>query len=414
MVAEVIVDISNSEVDKIFDYFIDGSPITEAGFRVLVPFGNMTVEGYVIGIKEKSDYDSSKIKTIIKVLDKYPAITNEMLELMRYMKERYHLKTVDVLRLFIPSHMRGGQVKELTIHHAKIAHNYENVDVEQIIKSTAFAQREVFEYLKTVKTEQVSELNKKFSASALRNLIARGIVETYEIENLRTPFSSISNDNNKIVVLTPAQNEVVKNISSSQNTSFLLHGVTGSGKTEVYMNCISKVLSEGKTAIMLVPEISLTPQVLRVFRGRFGENVALLHSGLSPGERFDEWRRLRDGRAKVAIGARSAIFAPLQNVGLIVIDEEHDNSYVSESNPRYSTHEVATFRAKQNNCPIVLGSATPSIESYHKARMGEYKLLELPERVNKKALPEMEIVNMCKEVYDGNNGIFSRKFLINK
>lgn len=159
---------------------------------------------------------------------------------------------------------------------------------------------------------------------------------------------------------------------------------------------------------MLVPEISLTPQVLRSFRSRFGDNVALLHSGLSVGERFDEWRRLLDGRAKVAVGARSAIFAPLSNIGLIIIDEEHDSSYVSESNPRYITHEVAAFRAQFNRCKLLLGSATPSIESYYHAQKGDYKLLELPERVNKKQLPEMEIVNMCKEVYDGNNGVFSR------
>ena len=192
---------------------------------------------------------------------------------------------------------------------------------------------------------------------------------------------------------------------------YLLHGVTGSGKTEVYMRVIEDAVKNNKTAVMLVPEISLTPNVMRLFRNRFKDKVALLHSGLSAGERFDEWHRLKTGEAMIAVGARSAIFAPLSNLGLIIIDEEHDSSYVSESNPRYITHEVAAFRASFNGCKLLLGSATPGIESYYHACQGDYKLLELPERVNKKQLPEMEIVNMCKEVYDGNSGVFSRRLI---
>ena len=177
----------------------------------------------------------------------------------------------------------------------------------------------------------------------------------------------------------------------------VLHGVTGSGKTEVYMHCIDEMLSRGKTAVMLVPEISLTPQVFGLFKARFGDRVAILHSGLSQGERFDEWRRLQSGEAVVAVGARSAIFAPLKNVGVIIIDEEHDGSYISEGNPRYDTVEIAEFRAKYNDCPLVLGSATPSIETYEKAESGKYKLLELPHRINNLLLPEMEVVDMSKE-----------------
>ncbi len=408
MVAEVIVDISNSEVDRIFDYEVDGSLSLRAGFRVLVPFGKMTVEGYVIRLKEESDFAS--LKPIIKVLDPYPAITDEMLKLLLFMTDKYHLRTVDVLRLFIPAQMRGGRVKELTVTYAKISDEYLGKDETQFIKPSAHAQLDLWYYLSEEGSVLTSELRKNFSAAALKNLIDRGIVVTFEEEELRTPMKSASGEE-KIVTLTPDQQSVVSKIIKAEKESFLLHGVTGSGKTEVYMRCISEVLEKGKTAIMLVPEISLTPQVLRQFRSRFGQSVALLHSGLSVGERFDEWRRLRDGRAKVAIGARSAVFAPVENVGLIIIDEEHDGSYASESNPRYLTHEVAAMRAKINSCPLVLGSATPSIESYNKVKTGEYTLLELTKRVNEKALPEVEIVNMCNEVYAGNNGMFSRLLL---
>ena len=410
MVAEVIVDISNSEVDRIFDYTLDGSPDdVRAGFRVLVPFGRQTVEGYVIGIKEKSEFSS--LKPIIKKLDAYPVITEEMLALMNFMTKAYHLRKVDVLRLFIPSQMRGGKVKELTVKYASIAEEYRDKDEMLFIRPSAQAQLDLFYHLSECGRDSVTELNKNFSAAALRNLVSRGIVVLVEEEELRVPYSQINKEKVKEVTLTPAQSKVVSEVCSEQSGTYLLHGVTGSGKTEVYMRCISFVLERGKTAVMLVPEISLTPQVLRSFRSRFGDNVALLHSGLSVGERFDEWRRLLDGRAKVAVGARSAIFAPLSNLGLIIIDEEHDSSYVSESNPRYITHEVAAFRASFNGCKLLLGSATPGIESYYHACQGDYKLLELPERVNKKQLPEMEIVNMCKEVYDGNNGVFSRRLI---
>lgn len=409
MVAEVIVDISNSEVDRVFDYSLDGSPEIRAGFRVLVPFGRQTVEGFVVRLKEKSEFKS--LKPVIRALDKMPVISEEMTGLMEYMSDRYHLRTVDVLRLFIPAELRGGRVKELTVKYARIADEYVGRDEMQFIKPTALAQLDLYYHLSEVGRDSVTELNKNFSAAALRNLIARGVVVTDEEEELRSPYSAVTGEEQKEVVLTPAQSAVVDTITGQNAATYLLHGVTGSGKTEVYMRCIADVLRKGKTAIMLVPEISLTPQVLRSFRSRFGDNVALLHSGLSAGERFDEWRRLLDGRAKVAVGARSAVFAPLTNVGLIIIDEEHDSSYLSESNPRYVTHEVAEFRAKYNACSLVLGSATPSIDSYYKAKSGEYKLLELPERVNKRPLPQIDVVNMCKEVYDGNNGMFSRLLL---
>jgi primosomal protein N' (replication factor Y) len=337
-----------------------------------------------------------------------PVIGKEMLNLMHFMTEKYHLRKVDVLRLFIPSELRGGRVKELIKEYASLSPEFRNKNPEEFIRKGAKAQAELFEYLLEVEEESVTFLNSNFSASSLRNFIARGIVSVRKVEVFREPYKNNVLEKEKNITLTQMQNDVVNAITSTTDTPFLLHGVTGSGKTEVYMRLISDALSKNKTAIMLVPEISLTPQVLRNFRARFGDGVALLHSGLSSGERFDEWRRLLSGQARVAVGARSAVFAPVKDVGVIIIDEEHDGSYASESNPRYVTHDVALFRAKANGCNLVMGSATPSIDSYHKTQTGEYKLVELPQRVNKKPLPHIEVINMCNEIYHGNNGLFSR------
>ncbi len=406
MIAEVIVDISNSEVDRIFDYSCSES--LQKGSRVLVPFGNRKIEGYVIGLKENTSVPPDKLKTVFETLDDRPVIGEEMLELMRFMRARYHLRVVDALRLFIPSQMRGGRIKELKRRYVRISDEYARKEPDEFIRPSAKAQREVFDYVLTVSEADTAYLGREFSAAAVRNLIARGVFTAFEKSERRTPYSAL-NCATQNYDLTAMQQNAVSAVCGSENENFLLHGVTGSGKTEVYMRCIADTLKKGKTAIMLEPEISLTPQVLRNFRARFGDSVAILHSGLSAGERFDEWRRLLCGEARVAVGARSAIFAPLSNVGLIIIDEEHDGSYVSDSNPRYSTQEVAEFRARRNKCNLLLGSATPSVESYYKAKVGEYKLIEMKERIASRPLPEIEIVNMCEELRSGNNGFLSRR-----
>ena len=402
MFAKVIVDISNNELDRVFDYEV-GDFCVEPGRRVSVPFGNRVIEGYVIELSDTTDLPKDKIKKIVKVMDSYPVITAEMMQLMAFMRKRYNLRIIDVLRLFIPSQMRGGKVKELVQKFVCI-----DETCDEQIKESAIMQKQAYEYVKKGGCVSLSELNANCSASAVRNLTARGIFKITEVEVNRTPYKNVLRDN-KEVVLTKSQQAAVDAIGEGRRKTFLLHGVTGSGKTEVYMRCISQQLASGKTAIMLVPEISLTPQVLALFRARFGDKVAILHSGLSVGERFDEWRRLITGEAVVAVGARSAVFAPLKNVGVIIIDEEHDSSYTSESNPRYFTSEVAMFRRDYNNCNMVMGSATPSIESYYKAKIGEYSLIELPDRVNKKPLPHISVIDMRKEVLAGNNDIFSRE-----
>lgn len=408
MIAQVIVDISNSEVDRVFDYAIDDFPDAKEGFRVMVPFGRMNIEGYIVQLKDRTDCPPEKLKKVASVLDPYPVINEELMQVCRFMVDKYHLRMVDVLRLCLPSQMRTGKVKELTIKIAAVSDEYKDKDTSEFIRPSAVAQMEIYNHLLQSGPLPVTELCKEFSASALRNLISRGIVVTKEEGRMRTPYIGDDDDKQPPYELTEQQSAALKKIQSFSNETILLHGVTGSGKTEVYMRCISDVLKDNKTAMMLVPEISLTPQVLRTFRTRFGSNVAILHSGLSAGERFDEWRRILSGDAKVVVGARSAVFAPVRNLGIIIIDEEHDPSYVSESNPRYFTHEVAQERARICGCNLILGSATPSIESYYSAKTGKYKLVEMKTRVNAGPLPKIDIVDMCREVYDGNNGLFSR------
>ena len=407
MIAKVIVDISASDVDRVFDYrTIDG---VQRGSRVSVPFGKQNIEGYVISLAESTDVPPEKLRDIYAVLDDRPIVSEEFLNLCDYMTERFHLRKIDVFRLFLPAKMRGGRIKALEKTMVYINPDYREEDPNLFIKRSAKSQAEVYEYLLDADCAEQSYLNANFSAAAVRNLIARNIFLTRKEDVLRTPYKNIVQKDSE-VTLTDAQTLAAQTVMSSDKPT-LLFGVTGSGKTEVYLDCIEKTLQSGKTAIMLVPEISLTPQVMRIFRSRFGDDVALLHSGLSDGERFDEWRRLLTGAARVAVGARSAIFAPLADVGLIVIDEEHDTSYISESNPRYITREVAFFRAKYNGARVVMGSATPSMESYYAAQCGKYTLARLPDRVNNRKMPDIEIVNMCKEVTYGNSGMFSAQLV---
>lgn len=403
--AEVIVDILNSETDKVFDYVIPDNLNIKEGTRVLVPFGNRKIEGYVIKIKNSSSLTSDKLKEIIRPIDNFVAILPEMLKLKDFMIRRYNLRASDVLRLFIPAEMRTGKVKPIIRTFCKLNKDFDIESFALTLKKNAIKQMELILFLRENEVSDIALLNKEFGPQAVKKFINLGILQSYQEEVDRKP--EIKLEEKEKFVHTPEQQRAINSINLQENNTYLLHGVTGSGKTEVYMTLIEKVLSEGKTAIMLVPEISLTPQIMYNFKNRFGEKVALLHSGLSTGERYDEWRRLRNGKAKVAVGARSAIFAPLENVGIIIIDEEHDSSYSSESNPRYKTSEVADFRAKYNKCPLLLGSATPSIGSYYNTQIGLYKLLELPTRANGKEMPKIQIVDMLSEIRNGNMGIFS-------
>ena len=406
MFCQVIADISHGDVDRIFEYSFDENCGVRKGSRVIVPFGKFTTEGFVIGISETSEYPPEKIKSVIRVLEDTPALTEETLALSEYVKRRCYVTRAAALRLFLPVEMRKGRVKERLVRVAALAGGLNVDEAAADLKKTAVKQRDLLYYLAENGKTETARLSENFGASALNALVKKGVITLAEEKFLRSPYKDLG-ERKKNVNLTEKQNAAVETVENADKTITLLYGVTGSGKTEVYLELISRAISRGKTAIMLVPEISLTPQMLSQLRARFGSAAAIMHSGLSAGERFDEWWRLRTGEAVIAIGARSAIFAPLENIGIIVIDEEHDGSYVSESSPRYSTIELAKKRAEYWGAKLVLGSATPSVESYLKAEEGEYNLARLPDRINKKPLPDVEIADMRGEVRRGNNTPFS-------
>ncbi len=405
MIAEVIVDITNSEVDKVFDYNT-GDLNVLAGTRVSVPFGNRKIEGLVIALKEKSDLPPEKLKTILEQLDEFPALTKESLDLVNYLSSRYSVSKAAVIRLFLPAEMRKGRVSEKQVEFLSLNEEFSFEDICSNISKSAKKQLAVINTLKEKGRIRATVLRQDYGASAVRGVIEKNFVVVDKIRVNRLPYSEMLSER-KFVTLTNAQLQAIESINNTEKRVTLLHGVTGSGKTEVYLELISQVIKSGKTAIMLVPEISLTPQMFKQLRGRFNELCAIIHSGLSAGERFDEWSRLRSGEAKIAIGARSAVFAPLENLGLIIIDEEHDGSYESESSPRYSTIDIAKMRAEYNDCKLVIGSATPSIESYMKANSGEYNIAKMPERINKRPMPEIIVADMRQEIRRGNNSYFS-------
>ncbi|WP_164669057.1 primosomal protein N' [Virgibacillus doumboii] len=248
--------------------------------------------------------------------------------------------------------------------------------------------------------------------STLKALLDKDLLASVRKEMYRNPYDDNSFARTKSLELTDEQSQAItpikEHINDEEHDVFLLHGVTGSGKTEIYLQAIQDVIAKGKEAIVLVPEISLTPQMVKRFKGRFGSNVAVLHSALSNGEKYDEWRRIHRKEVQVVVGARSAVFAPFENIGIIIIDEEHENSYKQEDQPRYHARDVAIYRGKNHQCPIVLGSATPTLESYARAQKGVYKLAELTKRTNDSAMPKVDIVDMRNELHAGNRSMFSR------
>jgi len=408
LIAEVIVDVMSSEVDRVFDYSIPSSlDDLSVGYRVLVPFGNRKIEGYVVALKETSDCPPDKLKSVICKLDDYPVIINELISLMHYMKNKLYLKLIDGIRLAVPTQIRSN-IKDKIIR--MITLNYDKVD--EFLQSLSTRQKNaplVIQLLKDNPEQNYTNLANKFGNAVINKMLDQGVL--IEKKQKVNRFRIDEENREEHHKLTDLQNQAVNNILASKDKPIVLFGVTGSGKTEVYMNAIEKVLKSNKNALMLVPEISLTPQMVRVFSARFGNNVAVLHSALSVGEKHDEWLRIYRGEAKIVVGARSAIFAPIKDLGIIIIDEEHDNSYLSDSNPRYFTHDIAQFRAEYNNCPLVLGSATPSIETFYKAKTNEYNLVEMPVRVNKQPMPNIEIVDMCQQFKLGNKTLLSSSLL---
>lgn len=412
MLCQVIVDIVHERVAQPFTYRVPEELFLQPGQRVQVPFGSRMREGIVISLSEKSDVPNEKLRSVIRVLEPYPAVLPQLMCLAEEMAETAHCPLAETLRLMLPAQMRGERVKARMVKLVRLGISPETLDAALHEERNAPKRVQLLQILSDGKPHLLKEIAEmvKAPADALRKLETKGLVVCYEEESLRRPGGEAVRTFPP--PLTNGQQEVLAEIFpclEEQPGRFLLHGVTGSGKTEVFMAAVSRTLELGKTAIILVPEIALTPQMVSWFRGRFGNEAAVLHSRLSPGERFDEWRRVRRGQARVVIGARSAVFAPAENLGLIVVDEEHETTYLNDHHPHYDAREVAASRCEREGATLILASATPSVLSFAKARRGDYMLLEMPWRVGNRPLPSVEIVDMRQELTSGNRGLFSRK-----
>ncbi|MDY5058153.1 MAG: primosomal protein N' [Bacilli bacterium] len=400
MYVSVLTQIGVKAVDQTFSYHVPKllENNIKIGVRVRIPFGNMILDGFVLGISDNSSYDNSKIKDIINVIDEEPVLNKEMLLLGKYMSDNLLASLSSCYQVMLPKALKAEVKSNIKIKYDRYLHRIKSIE-------------EIDRYIDNCKYESQINLLCKLKegdilitkmSSSINTIIKYGFASIIYEECKRYKYDGISNY--KRVNLTDKQRLVSDTIISSfgKSDTFLLYGVTGSGKTEVYMDVIEKAINNGKSAIMLVPEIGLTPQIVGKFISRFGNVISVLHSKLSDSERYDEYRKITNGESKIVIGTRSAIFVPFNNIGVIIIDEEHTSSYKQDNNPRYSAINVAEWRSKYHNCPLVLGSATPSLESFAKAGNHVYKLLSLTERAGGSVLPNVNIVDMKEEVKKGN------------
>lgn len=409
--AQVIVDIAADSADKTFTYRVPTGMRLSTGTRVLVPFGRQTKEGVVISLTDTCQVEEGKLKDIIEPLEDYPAILPPLVELAKEISMASNCSLALALRLMIPAEMRAGRVKVKTQTVARLMIPADQIQQAQAAHARAKKRVLLIQLLSDGLPHPVAELKAlvRDPYEPLKVLAEAGIISLTEEEVFRSPYVD-SQPLQTDPVLTPEQTEVLQELLPAIQRGegqFLLHGITGSGKTEVYIRCARACLAAGRGVIVLIPEIVLTPQMVSWFRGRFGDVAAVLHSRLSAGERFDEWRRIRSGKARLVIGARSAVFAPVTDLGLLIIDEEHEPSYQAENNPRYDAREVAALRAKREGASLLLASATPSILSFAKAQRGDYMLLEMLSRVNKHQLAKVSLVDMREELRLGNRGMFS-------
>ena len=408
MVCECLVELEHVFIDKTFTYKINKEqlPLLKVGMRVVVPFGKQTLEGFVLKIYENKDvYLENKLKEIISIVDTYPILNEELLTLGKYISKTTLCSLMTSYQAMLPKALKAKKKVNMTPKYdTYICINYGMYNND--IKFNA-SQEKILELLKENKKVKKEVLN-KISVSSVNTLLKKNILLEEKEENYR--YNLINEEKIKFN-LNEEQQKVYKEIFNSINTNetFLLYGVTGSGKTNVYMKVIEDVIKNNKTAILLVPEISLTPQIIKRFTSYFS-NIAVLHSGLSDGEKYDEWRKINEGKVNIVIGARSAIFAPLKNIGVIIIDEEHSQTYKQENNPRYNAIDIAKERCKYHNCPLILGSATPSLESFARAKKNVYKLLELKNRYNNNTMPKVEIIDMNKE-FKKASGYFSNTLI---
>ncbi len=413
MIAEVIIDSKAKKLNRKFDYKIPENmeDILEIGSRVLVPFANFKTleQGYIIKIKEKTEFEVKEIAGLEENLSK------DKVDLARWMARKYFCNVSDCIKLMLTPGTRNKEVNK-RITDKKLNFVYLNIEESKIDINSLRGEKQKKALGFIIKNQglTIPEIIQfaNVSRETINSLLKKGYVKIEEEKVDRNPLALKKASKNNKLNLNIEQKEAFEKIGKSLDEKrfeeFLIYGITGSGKTEIYMQLIEKVIKEGKGAILLVPEISLTPQMIDRFVGRFGkEELAVLHSKLGIGERHDEWIRIKENKAKIVIGARSAIFAPLENIGLIIIDEEHDSSYKSESNPRYNAKEIAEIIAKNNKIPLVLGSATPDVNTFYKAKNKAITLLKLTKRANNASLPDVKIVDLKMELATGNKSMIS-------
>lgn len=411
MVAEVIINRLAKDLNKIFDYIVptEMEESIKVGTRVFVPFGvkNSETEGFVIGLKETSEFAN---KEILKIEDKI--LTTENIELARLMARRYFCNISECIKLMLPPGEKTtnleNRIKDKTANFVYLKKDIDEIELDiEIGKIKNNKHIKVLRFLEendgTYKADL--EMLMEISTSVLKTLEKNGYIEIIEQQIVRNPFKNRKIEKDLPLELTKEQKEAFNKIKDSKFNEFLIYGVTGSGKTEVYLQLIQNVLDKGKKAIVLVPEISLTPQMVDRFLKRFGDCISVLHSKLSTGERNDQWKNIKAGKCKIVIGARSAIFAPIDNLGIIIIDEEHDTSYKSDMTPRFNAKDIAKYIAKKHDIPLVLGSATPDITTYYNSK----KIIRLTKRANNSNLPNVQVVDLRQELANGNRSIISEK-----
>lgn len=404
--ANVVINSLSSAIDRLFTYRIpkDLEEHIRIGHRVRVPFGkgNKSSEAFVMEIYEedKSSNEGINIKYINKICEKYPLITYLDIQLINIMRRKYLCTYMECIKVFLPTGISKGvtfKKKEVLYKIRELEGNYIKEPYTTIIN--------LIDKEKLIKSDIKNKYN--ISISSVNTLIKHGFISTKEEIVNRFPVKFYTHYEKK--ELNSMQKNALNTIIHSHKKKFLIHGVTGSGKTEIYLNLVEHMLLNKKQSIVLVPEISLTPQMIERFKGRFGEDVAVFHSRLSDGERFEQWMRVKTGEVNVAVGARSALFLPFKDLGIIIIDEEHEGSYKSETDPKYNAKDISFLISDLKGCKVVLGSATPSLESYYEGINDEISIIKLLNRVSNKLLPRSTIVDMREELEQNNRSIFSRK-----
>ncbi len=409
--ANIIVDISHEKLDKSFQYIIPAGMEEKirAGVMVKIPFGrgNREITGYVIEVTEVPQFDVSKMKHIIGIVDKSIPIESRLINLAWYIKENYGSTMNQALKTVIPVKVQTKSIEKKTVI-LNIDREKCSEYVQRFEKKHAVARlrclKELLEHERLPYNVITEKLN--ISSKTIKDMEELGIIKVISEKVYRNPIKNKEQRKYEIT-LNQYQKKIVEQIRNSKKTVHLIHGITGSGKTEVYMELIDGVLKEGKEAIVLIPEIALTYQTVIRFYSRFGDKVAIVNSKLSKGEKYDQFELAKKGRVKIMIGPRSAIFTPFTNLGLIIIDEEHEGTYKSENVPKYHAREVAVYRAMENQGKVVLGSATPSVDSYYRAKKGEYALYEMTERAKAAKLPKVYVEDLREELKRGNKTMFS-------